>query len=59
MVPSVVVVVEPWLQSFGSFAIAGEDLPVGPFGLQCPVESFNLSVLPRAVGPDGDVTGTE
>lgn len=55
MVALVVVVVKPWLQSFGSFAIAGEDLPVGPLGLLRPVEAFNFPVLPWAVGPDGYV----
>lgn len=59
MVPVVVVCVEPWLQSFSSFAIAGVDLFVGPFGLQCPVEALDLPVLPRAVRPDRDVTGTD
>jgi len=59
VVPSVVVVLEPWLLGLGSFAIAGEDLPVGPFGLQCPVESFNFPVLPGAVGPDCDVVGSD
>ena len=49
MVPAVVLCVEPWLQSFGSFAIAGVNLLVGPFGLQCPVEAFYLPVLPLAV----------
>ncbi len=58
MVPVMVVCVEPWLQSFGSFAIAGVDLSVGPFGLQCPVETFHLAVLPRAVWPDCDVAGS-
>ena len=59
MVPVVVVYVEPWLQSRCSFAIAGVDLFVGPFGLQCPVESFHFAVLPGAVRPDRDVTGTD
>ena len=29
-----------------------EDLAVGPLGLQCPVEAFDLAVLPRAMGSD-------
>jgi hypothetical protein len=59
VVPVVVVCVEPWLQSVGSFAIAGVGLFVGPFVLQCPVEAFDLPVLPWAVRPDRDVAGTD
>jgi hypothetical protein len=51
-----VVVLEPWLQSLGSFVVGGEDLPVGPFGLEGPVESFDLAVLRTAVVFEARIT---
>jgi hypothetical protein len=57
--PLVVVVLEPWLQGLGACVVGGEDLPVGPFGLEGLVESFDFAVLPGAVGSDGDVFGSE
>lgn len=32
--------------------VGGVGLRIGPFGLQGPVETFDLAVLPRAVGAD-------
>ena len=55
----VVVVVDPWLQGQGALVVAGEHLPVGPFGLEGPVEAFHFAVLAWAVGSDADVVGVE
>jgi hypothetical protein len=57
--PLVVVVLEPWLQGLGARVVGGEDLPVGPFGLEGSVESFDFAVVPGAVGSNGDVFGSE
>lgn len=59
MVPLVVVVAERWLQSLSTFAIASKDLPAGPLGLPCSVESFDLPGLSWAVGPNGDMGGSQ
>ena len=39
--------------------VAGEDLPVGPFGLQRAVEALDLAVLPGAVWSDGEVVSSD
>ena len=59
MAASSVVVLQPGRKGGGSIGVAGEDLPVGPLGLQGAVEAFYLAVLPRAVGPDEDMAGAE
>ena len=59
MASSSVVVVEPRGKGVGAFGVAGEDLPVGPFDLHGPVESFDLPVLPWAVGLDREVFSTD
>jgi hypothetical protein len=51
----VVVVLEPWSEGCGPVVVAREDVPVGPFGLQCSVEPFDLAVLPWAVRLDEHV----
>lgn len=43
---------EPWGKGVGAFLVAVERLPVGPFLLEGAVESFDLAVLPWAVGLD-------
>lgn len=48
-------VLEPGCRGVGALLVAGEHLPVGPFGWEGPVESFDLAVQPGAVGPDQDV----
>ncbi len=50
-----VVVVEPWCKSVVAVLVRGEDLPVGPHGLQGPVEPLDLAVVPWAMGPDPPV----
>ena len=50
---------DPGSKGGGAFVVAGEDLPVGPFGLQGAVQPFHLSVLPGAVGLDEDLTGAQ
>ncbi len=52
MSPLMVVVVDPWCQSCAALVVAGEYLPVGPFGLEGPVEAFHFAVLPWAVRSD-------
>ena len=47
-----VVVQEPGRKCGLAVVAAGEDLPVGPFGLQGPVEAFGFAVGPGAVGLD-------
>ena len=47
-----VVVLEPGRKCGLAVVAAGEDLPVGPFGLQGPVEAFGFAVGPGAVGLD-------
>src|SRR5215210_3274793 len=49
---SSVVVLEPGRKGGGALVVAGEDLPVGPLGLQGPVQPLDLPVLPGAVGAD-------
>ena len=49
MAAASVVVVEPGCKRGGAFGVGGEDVPVGPLGLQGPVEAFDLAVLPWAV----------
>ena len=44
-----VVVVEPGVKGLGALGAAGEYLSVGPFGLECSVEAFDLSVGPGAM----------
>jgi hypothetical protein len=56
---SSVVVVEPVVEGGSSLIVAGERLPVGPFGLQGAVEAFCLAVLPGAVGSDPAVLGAD
>jgi len=53
--PGVVVVVDPWCQSVGPVVVGSEDLLVGPLDLKGSVESFDLAVLPGAVGFDENV----
>jgi len=50
-----VVAVEPGCKRGGAFVVAGEDVPIGPFGLEGSVEALYLAVLPRAVGPDQEM----
>lgn len=47
-----VVGVQPGCKSGGALGVGGEDVPVGPLGLQGAVEAFDLAVLPRAVRLD-------
>lgn len=47
-----VVVLEPGRKCGLAVGAAGEELPVGPFGLQGPVEAFGFAVGPGAVGLD-------
>jgi len=47
-----VVVLEPGCKGGSPVVVAGECLPVGPFGGEGAVESFDLAVLPGAVGLD-------
>jgi hypothetical protein len=54
-----VVVLDPGGKGGCSFGVAGEDLPVGPFGLQGAVKAFHFSVLPWAVWLDEDLAGAE
>jgi len=56
---SSVVVLQPGGKGSGSLVVAGEDLPVGQFGGQGAVESFDLSRSARAVGLDEDLFGAE
>jgi hypothetical protein len=44
-----VVVVDPGCKGCSLLGVTGEDLSVGPLGLQGAVEAFYLSVLPAAV----------
>src|SRR5699024_12226168 len=50
---------EPGRKGSGSLGVAGEDLSVGPLGLQGAVEAFDLAVLPGAVRPDELVLGAQ
>ena len=50
-----VVVVEPGCKGGGAFVVAGEDVAVGPFGLEGPVEALDLPVLPGTVRSDQEV----
>ena len=59
MTSSSVVVLEPRCKGRCAVSIAGEDLAVGPFGLQGPVEAFDLAVLPWAVRLDEHLTCIE
>src|SRR5690349_1480878 len=59
MVSFMVVVVQPWGKGLLAGSVAGEDLPVGPFGLQCAVEPFCFAVGPGAVGSDEDLFGAQ
>ena len=59
MAPLVILVVEPWCQGLGALVVACEYPPVGPFGLEGPVEAFDLAVLPGAVRFDQDVVDVE
>jgi len=43
----------------GAFVVAGVDVPVCPFGLEGPVEAFDLADLPGAVGLDRHMTGAD
>jgi len=52
VVSSIVVLLEPWGKGVCSFVVGAEDSAVGPLGLQCSVQAFDLAVLPGAVGPD-------
>jgi len=47
-----VVVLQPGGKGLGSLVVAGEDLPVGPFGGEGAIEAFDSAVLPGAVGSD-------
>ena len=49
MVTFSVVVLDPWCKCSCALLVAGDDLTIGPFGGEGAVESFDLSVLPRAV----------
>ena len=46
---SSVVVLEPGCKGCAALVVACEDLPVGPFDLQCAVEAFDFAVLPGAM----------
>ncbi len=59
MASSIVVEVEPGREGCAALVVAGEDLAVGPLGLQGAVEAFDLAVLPRAVRSDRQVAGTD
>ena len=48
-----------WKRSTTALVVACEYLPVGPFGLEGPVEAFDLAVLPGAVRFDQDVVDVE
>jgi hypothetical protein len=50
VVASSVVAPEPGCKCCGAFVVRGEGLPVGPFGLQGPVEAFDFPVLPGHCG---------
>ena len=50
---------EPTNQDFAAVLVGVEDLPVGPFGLQGPVEAFDLAVLPGAVRADEQLLDSE
>jgi hypothetical protein len=54
-----VVVLDEGGKGGGSFLVAVEGLPVGPFGGQGPVESLDLAVLPGAVRLDEDLPGAQ
>jgi hypothetical protein len=59
-VSSVIVVeLEPGVEGVGSGGVAGEDLPVGPFGLQGAVEALDFPVLPGTVWADEALLGAE
>jgi len=56
---SSVVELQPGGKRGGAVGVAEEDLPVGPFDLQCAVEPLNFAVLPRAVRLDEFVLSAE
>jgi hypothetical protein len=56
---SSVVELQPGGKRGGTVGVAEEDLPVGPFDLQCAVEPLDFSVLPRAVRLDEPVLNAE
>jgi len=56
--PTVVVLEEVW-QCFGAFGVRGEHLPVGPFAGESSVEPLGFAVLPRAMGLDEHLPGSE
>jgi hypothetical protein len=56
---SIVVELQPGVECFGTVGVAGEDLPVGPFGLQGSVEPLDLAVLPGAVRLDEALLGAQ
>lgn len=58
MASFIVVVLEPYRKCLLAVIAAGIRMPVGPFGLQGPVEAFHLPVLPRAVRLDELLTDT-
>jgi hypothetical protein len=49
---SSVVELEPGVKGSGAVIVGGEDLPVGPLGLEGAVEALDLAVLPGTVRPD-------
>ena len=59
VVAVIVVVVKPGLKGVGALVVAGEGLPVGPFGLQGAAEPLDLAVLPGAVGTDQSMSCSE
>ena len=59
MASSSVVELEPGRKGVGAFGVGGEDLAVGPLGGQGSVQSFDLPVLPGAVGLDEHLAGAE
>src|SRR3954469_11309830 len=56
---SSVVVLDPGGKGGGALGVAGECLPVGPFGGQGAVEAFDLAVLPGAVRLDELLPGAQ
>lgn len=50
-----IVVEVPGVKGLGLLTVAGEDLAVGPFDLQCAVETLDFAVLPVAVRFDAQM----
>src|SRR3954454_10588552 len=50
---------EPGCKSRSALLVRGEHLSIGPLALECAVEALDLAVLPRTVGTDEDLFGTQ